>query len=83
MKSKFLQWLQSSFDNSTQGSSSKKLTAFAFVLLSFYLHFFHCSIDYAVEFLIVDASVILGLLGVSSWEKLKRDGGKSEPEKVS
>lgn len=83
MKSKFLQWLQSSFDNSTKGSSSKKLSAFAFVLLSIYLHFWYCSLDYAVEFLIIDCSTILGLLGVSSWEKLKRDGGKSEPKEVS
>ena len=78
---KFFKWLASSFDNSTKGSSSKKLSAFAFVILIFYVHRF-CNVMNAIEFLISDIGALLGLLGVSSWEKLKmkKDAG---PEEVS
>lgn len=68
----FLRWLSSSFDNNTKGASSKKLTAFALSALVVYLHYGYASFDNAIEFLIADLAAILGLLGVNSWEQLKR-----------
>lgn len=76
MKSKLLTWLLSSYDNSSKGASAKKLSAFLFMLLIVYLHFTYCDYDNAVEFLFIDAGSVLGLLGVSSWEKLRRNNGK-------
>lgn len=77
----FFRWLASSFDNSSKGSSAKKLSSFAFMLLICYVHS-HCNLVNAIEFLIADIGALLGLLGVASWEKLKTKKD-AEPAEVS
>ena len=74
-----LRWLIGSFDNDARGASAKKLTSFLLSLLVTFLHFTYCNESNAVEFLLIDCTTILGLLGVSSWEKLKQnEQGKTD-----
>ena len=76
---KFIKWLGGSFDTSENGSSAKKLTSFAFVVVVFYIHLRFCDYNNAIEFLITDVSVICTLLGVATLDKLqskKKEGGE-------
>lgn len=69
---KLTRWLIGSFDVGTEGGSAKKLTAFAFMVLVAWLHFVYVDKDNAIEFLIVDVSALLTLLGVSTIDKIQQ-----------
>lgn len=82
---KLTKWLIGSFDVGTNGGSAKKLTAFAFMLLVGWLHFVYADKDNAIEFLIVDVSAILTLLGVSTIDKIQQlkhqsNNGNDQPQ---
>lgn len=72
----FLNWLKGSFDISKAGASAKKLTAFIFVLLIIWIHIRYCELSNCIEFLITDAGMVLALLGVSTWDKLRSNKQK-------
>lgn len=83
---KIFRWLFGSFDTSDIGASAKKLTAFAFMLLIFWLHWKYVDKENVVEVLIIDTSVVLGLLGVATYDKIQerktkqsQDNGESQP----
>jgi hypothetical protein len=66
-----IDWLKGSFDTSDAGASAKKLTSFTIVILMVWLHVKFATADNAIEFLITDGSLVLALLGVATWDKLK------------
>ena len=78
----FLKWIAASFNVSDQGSSAKKLTAFAFMVLVVYLHVRYVDHDNAIEFLIVDSSAVMTALGVATFDKIQsrktKNGGGDE-----
>jgi len=80
---KFTKWILGSFDVTDDGSSAKKLTAFAFMVLVGWLHIVFVDKNNALEFLIVDVSAILTLLGVATIDKLQqmknKDHGEPQP----
>ena len=81
---KLTRWLIGSFDVGTEGGSAKKLTAFAFMVLVAWLHFVYVDKDNAIEFLIVDVSALLTLLGVSTIDKIQQlkhqsNNGSNQP----
>jgi len=68
----FWQYIRASLDNLTPGASAKKLTAFILMALVVYIHFGYCRLSNCVEFLITDLTTITALLGVSTYESLKK-----------
>jgi xanthine/uracil permease len=61
----FFKDIYGSFNNrKNEGMSARKLTAFAFVLFSGYIHIKHVNHDNAVEALIVDGCISLLCLGI-------------------
>jgi len=64
-------WILGSFDTTFKGASAKKLTAFIFVILIIWLHCKYCELSNCIEFLLTDAGMVLALLGVSTWDKLR------------
>ena len=70
MRTKFINWIQASFD-STEGASAKRLTAFAFMCLIIYTHFRYMDLSNSVEFLMVDCGTLLGALGITSYKDLQ------------
>ena len=75
--------LLGSFDNTTKNSySARKLTAFAFVLFSGYLHIKYVNEENAINFLMVDALTALLCLGIITFEQVIKfkNGEASEQE---
>jgi hypothetical protein len=58
-----IEWLLGSFNSNTD-PSSRKLTAFGFMLCIFYLHIVYVDHENAFEFLIADCLSILLLYGI-------------------
>lgn len=75
-----LKWLASSFDNYSQGSSSRKLTAFAFMCCIIYLHLYFVTKESAYEFLLADMAVLLLIFGIIKMDDViaLRTGVKKE-----
>jgi len=68
-----------SFDNSTKAFSARKLTAFAFVVFSGYIHWKYVNHDNAIEALLVDAGTALLCLGIITFEQvIKFKNGESD-----
>ena len=61
---KIINNLLGSFDNLKGGFSARKLTAFAFVVMSAFIHLKYVNHDNAIEALIVDVSCVLVALGI-------------------
>jgi hypothetical protein len=62
---KFLSEIYKSFKNLDEGRlSARKLTAFAFVVMTTYIHYAHVDKSNAIEALMVDVCAILILLGI-------------------
>jgi len=74
--------LLASFDTNSKGLSARKLTAFAFVLCAYYVHYEHVDNSNAVDALIVDACVVVMCLGIVTAEqviKLKNGSKDDQP----
>ena len=69
-----------SFDNSKDGFSARKLSAFVFVLFSAYIHINYISTDNAIEALFVDSGTLLLCLGIITMEQIIKfkNGDKQE-----
>lgn len=61
---KAFKWLLSSFDNSTPGASSRKLSAFALMVCVAYLHLKYVTNSNAFDFLVADLCAIFLFLGI-------------------
>lgn len=80
------QKLQSAFDTHSKGFSARKLTAFAIVLCVFVAHvawiknaFLKDDFSLFEGVLIIDYSFISGLLGMTTYEALKKKNDSPEP----
>ena len=71
-----------SFDNSKDGFSARKLTAFTLTACVVYMHARWVEHDNVAEVLIIDLSTVLLLLGIVTAEQIIRlkNGNKSENE---
>jgi apolipoprotein N-acyltransferase len=79
--------LQSAFDTHSKGFSARKLTAFAIVLCVFVAHIAWIKSAFIKEdfsllegILIIDYSFIGGLLGLTTYESLKKQGNGNSDE---
>jgi apolipoprotein N-acyltransferase len=88
MKELFIK-LQSAFDTHSKGFSARKLTAFAIVLCVFVAHIAWIKSAFLKEdfsllegILIIDYTFIGGLLGMTTYEAIKKQGndGIGEPK---
>jgi hypothetical protein len=59
-----------SFNNSSEGFSARKLTAFAFVLFTLYIHLRYIDKSNAIEALTIDGLMILLLLSIITFEQI-------------
>ena len=73
----FFEWLLASLDNVNKGASGKKLTALFITIAYCYSHKFIDEANLAVV-LGVDAGLILGLFGIGSYDKTKKNEPQSE-----
>jgi len=67
---KILNYIFASFDNSKEGASARKLTAFALMFCVAYLHYKFVDLATAVSFLIVDLCGVFLLLGIITAEQV-------------
>ncbi len=77
---KIIEWLRGSFDVSDKGASATKLTSFLMMMLFVWIHLRFCDTVNCIEFLITDGSLILALLGVATWDKLKTNKQNTDAE---
>ncbi len=66
-----LKFISASFDGFTPGASAKKLSAFMFMLCCVYIHIRFIDLSNCIEALIIDASTMTALLGVSTIQSMK------------
>lgn len=59
-----------SFDNHSKGFSARKLTAFAFMMLIYYIHKYYLTIENSEYFLLVDCIMLLLLLSIITAEQV-------------
>jgi hypothetical protein len=72
--------LANSFDNTNDGFSARKLTAFTLVVCICWLHYKFVTPDNAVEYLIIDLLGVLILLGIITIEQvIKLKNGNTQP----
>lgn len=71
-------WLLGSFNINENGGSAKKLTAFAFMVLTVFLHWKFVDKENAIEFLLVDVSAVLASLGIATFDKIQMRNSKTE-----
>ena len=78
---KLLQNLSESFGTiHRKGFAARKLTAFAFMLLTTYLHYKYVDKTNVIEALMIDCSMILLLLGLVTFEQIiALKNGKESP----
>ncbi len=74
---KLFTWLLGSFNVDENGGSAKKLTAFAFMVLTLFLHVKFVDKDNAIEFLLVDVSAVLASLGIATFDKIQMRNSKT------
>lgn len=72
--------LINSYDNKTDGFSARKLTAYAFVLFSCYIHYKFINFDNSIEALMIDSAVVLVALGIITAQNLieLKNGNKED-----
>ena len=76
--------LVGSFDNNSKSFSARKLTAFAFVVFSGYIHVRYVGPENAIEALLVDAGTALLCLGIITFEQvIKFKNGESDKPQVN
>lgn len=75
---KLFTWFLGSFNIDENGSSAKKLTAFAFMILVIFLHAKFVDISNAIEFLLVDVSAVLAALGIATFDKIQMRNSKNQ-----
>jgi hypothetical protein len=79
---KIFDYIGASFDNSKEGASARKLTAFALMICVAYLHYKFVDITTSVSFLIVDLCGVFMLLGIITAEQvIKLKNGTNNNEK--
>lgn len=83
----FLLKIQSAFDTHSKGFSARKLTAFAIVTCVFAAHiawlkkaFLQNDFSLLSEILIIDYGFISTLLGMTTYEAIKRGNNDTKPE---
>jgi len=80
---KILDYIGASFDNSKEGASARKLTAFALMICIGYLHYKYTDLSNAVSFLTVDLIGVFMLLGIVTAEQVIKfkNGGTDDTNK--
>ena len=76
---KIIDYIGASFDNSKEGASARKLTAFALMICIAYLHYKFADTSNAVSFLTVDLVGVFVILGIVTAEQVIKfkNGGSS------
>lgn len=84
----FFQKLMKSFDNQEDGLSARKLTAFAIMVLIIIAHvkwlnscYKNNEFNLLPEILMIDYGAILTLLGLTTWERVKKSEHASKDPK--
>jgi hypothetical protein len=71
MTTKLFELIVASFDNTKIGFSSRKLTAFATMIMIAYCHFRFVDASNVVEVILIDMGFVLVLFGMTTYSNIK------------